>query len=336
MKLWAKISLGVVGLIGVGAGTAAGYVAVSWDRKWDEVEGPDLGSSRDSAVIARGEYLVRGPAHCSGCHVSSNQELARVEAGELLPMKGGLVMFDGPLGRLVTANLTPDSVTGIGRYSDRQLFRMLRHNIKPDGMTSLAPIMPFHGMADEDLVAVVSYLRSRPPVRNAVPPAQYTTFGKTIRTIAPAFRPQFVPATAMAPASAATTERGEYLARYVANCVGCHTNRDIRTGDAIGPEFAGGFEFRVEPGAAGEGEGLAFRSANLTPDSGGVLVKIGSRDTWIKRFRAGRVYKGSPMPWGSFALMTDADLEALWVYFNALQPVTNQVQTVFRDTTRAR
>ena len=93
--------------------------------------------------------------------------------------------------------------------------------------------------------------------------------------------------------------------------------------------------FRVEPGAAGEGEGLAFRSANLTPDSSGVLVKIGSRDAWIKRFRAGRVYKGSPMPWGSFALMTDADLEALWVYFNALQPVTNQVQTVFRDTTRA-
>lgn len=335
MKLWAKLSLGVAGLIVVGAGSAAGYVAVTWDKKWDEVEGPDLKASTDTGVIARGEYLVRGPAHCSGCHVGSNQELARVDAGELLPMKGGLVMFDGPLGKLVTPNLTPDSATGIGRYTDRQLFRMLRHNIKPDGMTSLAPIMPFHGMADEDLVAVVSYLRSRPAVRNEVPQPQYTTFGKTIRTIAPAFRPQFIEASATAPASGATKERGEYLARFVANCVGCHTNRDLRTGDPIGPEFAGGFEFRVEPGAPGEGEGLAFRSANLTPDSSGVLVKIASRDAWIKRFRAGRAYKGSPMPWGSFALMTDADLEALWLYFNTLQPVANDVQTVFRDTTRA-
>lgn len=335
MKLWAKVSLGVFGLIAAGAGSAAGFVAVTWDKNWDDVEGPDLKASTDSAVIARGEYLVRGPAHCSGCHVGSNQELARVDAGELLPMTGGLVMFDGPLGKLVTANLTPDSATGIGRYTDRQLFRMLRHNIKPNGMTSLAPIMPFHGMADEDLVAVVSYLRSRPPVRNEVPAAQYTAFGKTIRTIAPAFRPQYVTASATAPAAEATRERGEYLARYVANCVGCHTNRDRRTGEPIAPEFSGGLPFQVEAGAPGADEGLAFRSANLTPHPTGALVTIGSKEGWIQRFRAGRVYRGSPMPWGSFALMSDADLEALWLYFNTLQPVANEVQTVYRDTTRA-
>jgi mono/diheme cytochrome c family protein len=189
-------------------------------------------------------------------------------------------------------------------------------------------------LADEDLVAVVSFLRSRPAVRNEVPEAQYTAFGKTIRTIAPAFRPQFVTVPASAPAAEATAARGEYLARYVANCVGCHTNRDRRTGDAIGPEFAGGFEFRVEPGAPGEQEGLAFRSANLTPDPTGVLRQIGSADAWIKRFHAGRVHKGSPMPWGSFARMSDADLEALWIYFNGLPAVSNPVVTVFRDTAR--
>lgn len=335
MKLWAKISLGVVGLIAVGAGSAAAYVAVTWDKNWNEVEGPDLKASTDSAVIARGEYLVRGPAHCSSCHVGGSDESARVDAGEKLPMRGGLVMFDGPLGKLVSANLTPDSTTGIGRYTDRQLFRMLRHNVKPNGMTSLAPIMPFHGMADEDLVAVVSYLRSQPRVRNEVPAAVYTTFGKAIRTIAPAFRPQFVTHASAAPAAEPTTTRGEYLARFVANCVGCHTNRDMRTGDPIGPEFAGGLTFQVEPGAPGEKDGLAFRSANLTPDTTGVLVKIGSKDGWIRRFRTGRVHKGSPMPWGQFALMSDADLEALWLYFNSLQPVSNSVQTVYRDTTRA-
>ena len=48
---------------------------------------------------------------------------------------------------------------------------MLRHNVKPDGRASLAPLMPFANMADEDLVAVVSYLRAGDPVRNEVAPA---------------------------------------------------------------------------------------------------------------------------------------------------------------------
>jgi mono/diheme cytochrome c family protein len=46
---------------------------------------------------------------------------------------------------------------------------------------------------------------------------------------------------------APTVERGEYLARYVCNCVGCHTKRDMMTYEAIGPEFAGGMEFEPWP-----------------------------------------------------------------------------------------
>lgn len=338
MKLWTKLTLGALGLVVVAAGSAAAYVSVSWNESYDAIPGPDLRASADSAVIARGEYLVRGPAHCANCHIGSADDVAKIDSGISVPMTGGMPFIGAPLGDIRPANLTPDSATGIGRYSDRQLARMLRHNIKPNGTTSIAPLMPFSMMSDDDVVAVISYLRSQPAVRNEVPPATYTAFGKAIRAVAPAFKPVLnaTPA-ATAPAQAPTKERGEYLARYVGNCIGCHTMHDMQTGAMIGPEFAGGAIFRPEPGFPGHGEGIAYRSVNLTPDTSGALVKLGSKENWVKRFRQGRVYKGSPMPWGPFSRLHDADLEALWIYFNSLQPVPHNVSpSAFRDTAEAK
>ena len=48
------------------------YVARNWDRTWD-VPAPDLHASSDPAIIARGEYLATGPAHCTECHVSTSR-----------------------------------------------------------------------------------------------------------------------------------------------------------------------------------------------------------------------------------------------------------------------
>jgi hypothetical protein len=124
-------------------------------------------------------------------------------------MKGGLPIPIGPIGVLYSANLTPDRETGIGRYPDGQLFRLLRHNVKPNGHASLAPLMPFANMADNDLVAIVSYLRAQPPVRNEVPPAQWTLFGKAIVALVrpAAFQPVLGGSPpASAPEQAATHE----------------------------------------------------------------------------------------------------------------------------------
>jgi mono/diheme cytochrome c family protein len=332
MKLWLRIVVGFVVLLVVVAGSATAYVNARWDRSYDHVEGPDLEVSTDSAVIARGEYLVRGPAHCASCHVGNAEEMLATERGEQFPISGGIEFVLGPVGVMAPANLTPDPETGIGRYTDRQLFRMMRHLIKPDGTASLWPFMPFYMMADDDLVAIVSYLRAQPPVHKSVPGPRYTALGKALRTVMPAFQPRLghdAPRTA--PLEAPTRERGEYVARYVANCVGCHTNHDMATMQFVGPEFAGGATFPPEPGFPGAEEGLTFRSPNLTPDSTGILVRIGSKEAWIARFRQGRVFTGTPMYWGAFGKMSDADLEALWVFFNSLEPVANDVgSTAFR------
>jgi hypothetical protein len=144
----------------------------------------------------------------------------------------------------------------------------------------------------------------------------------------PAFQPRIghVPPS-HAPAEAPTRERGEYLARSVANCAGCHTKRDPTTFLFTGPEFAGGAEFEPIPGFPGARAGTWFRSPNLTPHPDGVLAKYGSAGAWIARFRGGRVHP-SPMHWGAYARMSDADLEAIWVFLRSLEPVASDVGPV--------
>lgn len=337
-----KIALGSVGVMALAVMGLAGYVQLNWDRTYD-VPYPDLAVSTDSAVIARGRYLVHGPAHCSNCHVGSFDEMVRADVGEDVPMRGGVPFAMPPLGTIAPANLTPDPETGIGRYSDGQLFRMLRHAVKPNDRATLSLMMPFWNMADEDLVAIVSYLRSLEPVYHPVPEPDWTFVGKAIITFAPLFKPVLDPRPPpAAPREAPTAERGEYLARYVANCVGCHTKRDPMTFEAVGPEFAGGMEFEPEPEtedirAAYERAGARFdpalwmRSPNLTPHPTGILDDFGSLTAWINRFRTGRTLPQSPMHWGPFSRMTDTDLEALWVFLNGLDPVDNDLgPTVFR------
>ena len=310
------------------------YVESNWDKTYD-IPYPALKSSTDSAVIARGEYLVNGPAHCIGCHVGSFEEMVNADQGEFVALKGGVEFPLGPLGFMYPKNLTPDTETGIGRYRDEEIFRVMRHAVLPNGTSMLAPMMPFWNMADEDLVAIVSYLKSMDPVKNEIPEPKWTFMGKAVRSMASTFKPIENPTpSTKAPAMEATIERGEYLARYVANCVGCHTPRDMMTFDAIGPDFSGGMEFEPFPElhrTVGVDEDLWTRSPNLTPDPSGVLVRFPTVESWIDRFRLGRIIKQSPMDWGAFSRMTDEDLEALYMFFQSLDPVNNEIkQTEFK------
>ncbi|NND35470.1 MAG: cytochrome c [Saprospiraceae bacterium] len=307
------------------------YVSSSWDKKYD-IPYPTLKSSTDSAIIAHGKYLVTGPAHCISCHVKDYNAMIRADTSLMEPLQGGVLFPMGPMGSLSPANLTPDPTTGIGRYDDGEVFRMMRHAVKPDGTATLSIMMPFWNMADDDLIAVVSYLRSLDPVENETPGPNYTFMGKIIRTMAPLFKPvtNSTP-PAIAPAMQPTIERGKYLAHYVANCVTCHTNRDQMTFTAIGPEFAGGFEMEpMEPlhVKLGVDPDLWTRAPNITPHPNSALSKFKTLDEWIERFRTGRIIEFSPMDWGPFSRMTDADLEAIWLYLHSLDPVENEIGPV--------
>ena len=304
------------------------YVQVSWDKTYDW-PGPALKASTDSTLIARGRYLVGGPAHCGSCHISGFGDMVAGDEGKEVALKGGLEFPMGPLGKIYTRNLTPDQATGIGRYTDEQLFRMMRHGIRPDGLASMPVLMPFWKMADDDLVAIVSYLRSLAPVENNIPQNVWSFMGKAVRSLTSTFEPIEDPsAPAVAPAMAATVERGEYLANYVANCVGCHTKRDLMTYQATGPEFAGGMEFEPWPEfytyLKSDPEAW-IRTPNITPDPDGVLANYKTAEEFIARFRKGRQIAFSPMDWGPFSRMSDEDITAIWMYLNSLAPVKNDV-----------
>lgn len=318
-----KTTFGILILLFVVIGGFVVYVQLNWDKTYD-IPYPDLQVSNDSTVIERGKYLVLGPAHCSNCHVGSVAEMIAADAGENLPLKGGAEFPLGPMGVIYTRNLTPDPTTGIGRYSDGELFRMMRHAVKPDGTATLSVLMPFWDMADEDLIAVVSYLRILAPVKNEVRDNEWTFMGKAVRLLASSFKPIEKPSPpTFAPPMEATIARGEYLSRYVANCVGWHTNRDLMTFEAIGPEYAGGMEFEPWPEfalAVGGDPEVWMRTPNITPHPNSALSKFKTVEEWKARFRQGRLINISPMHWGPFSRMTDEDLEALYMYLTSLQP----------------
>jgi len=129
-----------------------------------ELGGPVAGPPPGDAV-ARGKYIVT-LANCITCH-------SPTQKGQLLEPRflAGGVAFTTPFGNFVSPNITPDAETGIGRHSDADLVRLFREGMQKNGKQVFANFMPWYvyrNMTDEDLAAVIAYLRSLPPVKNDV------------------------------------------------------------------------------------------------------------------------------------------------------------------------
>jgi len=274
---------------------------------------PDVIASKDSAVIERGHYLVRTVAGCAACHGDPKQRAAYASGSET-PLVGGFV-FDIPPGKFYTRNLTPDSATGLGLVSDKAIARALRFGVGHDGR-ALLPFMEMQGLSDDDLVAVVSYLRTMAPVRNEVPPHYFNVLGKIVKATALS-KPvgPSSPPPEVAPRGA-TVETGKYLVESVALCWACHTERSQMTGALVGPRFGGTKNF-----TEGDDPGHSWSPPNITSDpETGRLGKM-SEEQFVARFRQGRILPGSPMPWQSFSRMSDDDLRGIYKYLMTVPPV---------------
>ena len=277
---------------------------------------PDITASKDSAVIGRGKALVYGPAHCAHCHTTADQ-IEAVEKGAIIPLSGGHI-FKLPIGTLYSRNLTPDIETGIGKLTDGEIARTLRYGTGSDGRAIL-DLMPFQHMSEEDMLAIISFLRSQEPVKNAIPKNEYNLLGKIVGAflIKPVHPTQSVPKKTI---PAPTVDYGRYLANSVTNCRGCHTNRDLSTGAYIGKDFAGGLKFESESEA-----GTFLTTPNLTPDRETGKIFSWSLDQFKSRFRQGKLIPATMMPWGPFSRMTDVELEAIYKYLQTIEAVKNDV-----------
>ena len=283
-------------------------VLVRANRKFDAPY-PEIHASRDPKMIARGESIAYGPGHCVSCH-TSNAENDSIREGAM-PLLAGGKLFALPLGNVYTPNLTPDLGTGIGRYTDAQLARVLRYGVMPDGRAAL-PFMQFHDLSDEDLTAVISFLRSQKPVRRAVPEHEINLIGKgvlafLIKPIGPKAAP-----LQHTPPEAPTVERGEYVANSVAGCAECHTKRNPIDGSYVGTKFAGGMTFQVD-------EDTVIVSPNLTPSKTG-RISSWSEEQFVGRFGAGVGIPHTHMPWRQFQRMSETDVRAIYRYLRTLPP----------------
>jgi mono/diheme cytochrome c family protein len=297
---------------------AIALVLTVWVKQYTKYDAPypaNIHASADSALIARGKYLVTGPAHCIECH-TPDSAYPLVEQGQFVNLSGGKT-FNLPIGIIHTPNLTSDKETGLGNWPDSVIARSLRHGVGYDGKALFA-FMPFQNMSDEDLTAVISYIRTLPPVKNKVPRKKLNPMGfvATAFFIKP-MGPEGTPAQTVKPDT--TAAYGSYLANYVANCKGCHTNRDLKTGAFTGKFFAGGFHLE----SVTDPDHFECVSPNITPDAKtGIMVKWSQAD-FLKRFRLGKVIPHSAMPWGPYKNMSDDELKALYNYLQTITPVEN-------------
>lgn len=279
---------------------------------------PEVNISTDSAVLARGEYLVYGPGHCADCH-GKVEMMAEKEAGEKVPLTGGLE-FKLPLGSLYAPNLTPDPETGIGRWDDKTIARALRHGVGHDGR-ALFPFMPFQNTSKADMDAIISYLKTLPAVKNEVPENSFNAVGKIVKAFA--LKPVGPDGEVTASIKPDTTvEYGMYLANNVANCRGCHTNRDLKTGEYTSEFFSGGLmiESPIDP------EHYACVTPNISTDPETSAISDWTEEVFINRFRKGKVIKHSVMAWGPFKRMSDNDLKAIYRYLHTVKPVKNKIE----------
>lgn len=294
----------------------------SQNKKYDAPY-PAIKSSTDSAVIARGQYLVNGPAHCADCHAPAGTEMA-VNRGEIVDLPGGRP-FILPIGTIFSRNITPDKETGIGNLSDETIARSLRYGVGHDGR-ALFDFMPFHDLSDADLAAVISYIRTIKPVKNEVPNNKMNPMGMLIKAfVLKPVGPSGTPPKAVQEDT--TVEYGAYLAKSVANCNGCHTNRDLMTGAFIGEPYAGGlvFESIIEP------EKYECIVPNITPDPETGRMYGWTEDIFKTKLRAGKLIPHSPMPWGPFSRMSDTEIKAIYKYLQTVTPVKNKVEITFRE-----
>jgi mono/diheme cytochrome c family protein len=119
------------------------------------------------AIAERGRTLVMNTG-CIGCHAANGPQgpdLSRYLAG-------GGVKIASASGTYVSRNLTPDPETGLARRTDDEVTRVLRSGVFPDGRVVSHTTMPwasFSHWTEEDRFAVLTYLRSLPPVRQRIP-----------------------------------------------------------------------------------------------------------------------------------------------------------------------
>ena len=264
-------------------------------------------------LVAKGQYIFEVAGGCA-CHSVPKET----------PNAGGRA-FPIPFGTVYSTNITSDKETGLGNWTDQQISDAMVKGIRHD-RSRILPVMPYEGysgMAQEDLKALIAYLRTLKPVKKATPPLKtWAPFMRGLGT--PLFLKvfgRFSNSPPQAPKSG--IDRGRYLVEHVSLCGDCHTPRN----------FIGAPKRSLYLAGAGKKIGpLGEEIPNITPDK-----ETGIGD-WKREDIAELLLTGtkpdldnvqglmSEVVEHGYKNMTKEDALAIADYLKSIPPIKNKVK----------
>ena len=270
-------------------------------------------------AVATSKSLERGRkltySICAGCHY--DRSVNKFIGTQILDIPG-------IAGKVYAANLTNSKSNGIAlRYSDAQIRYLLKTGIARDGRYLSYMLRP--NLADEDINAIIVYLRSNDPAVSAAD----TTVGLTHLTfIGKAFmnikaKPVPYRPGVKLPSINDKVAMGYYLVDNL-GCFHCHskslTQLNYLNPDKTNGYLAGGMKLKDE-------QGISVKASNITPDK---LTGIGnySDNDLKKALKEGQAPQRKlkpPMP--KFSQLSAQDVDAIYAYLETVAPVYHAVKS---------
>jgi len=286
--------------IGIGLGSLVGLVLLfalvlffignARLNKTYDFPASDISLPTDEASLEFGKH--RAEVLYSGCH---GADLSGIESW----------FSAGPIGTIDSTNLTSGE-GGFGREatSVEDYVRAIRHGIDPEGKPLFMPaVVSTANLSDEDLAAIIAYVKSVPPVDHVTDERNFTPLAKIM--LATGMLGQ-LPVESVdhatqvaAPAKGVNKEYGEYMVN-TNDCRICHGQK-LNGGPFPDPTIQ-----KISP--------------NLT--LGGELAAW-TEEQFITAIRSGVTPSGHEldntfMPWKDYSKFYDDELKAMWLYLQSL------------------
>jgi mono/diheme cytochrome c family protein len=323
MKPWIKWTVRVGGglfavvlLIVIGVVV---YVSFFWRRVYERPVS-EMRAPADPATIIRGEYLFKNGLVCWECHSPSPDSRVAPTGGREFDLRNV-----GPgFGIFYSRNITPDTETGIGSWTDGQLVRALREGLRPDG-TLLFPVMPveaMRGLSDQDALSIVAYLRSLKPVRTETKESEPSFTAKALFAFGVLRPEKQITEPIPTPTKGISVEYGKYFANHASVCMECHTPRNLEDGSFYRDSIFAGSTIRF--GQDDERTEVEAYARNIRPDA---ETGIGNwtEEQFLDAVRAGMRPDGTVllthMPYSYYGLLEEDDVKAIYVYLKSLEPM---------------
>jgi len=286
---WIGILLGsLIGLLLV-AGLVLFTIGNSRLNKTYDFPPSDIILPTDAASIEYGKH--RAETLCQGCH---GADLSGVNDW----------FAAGPLGTIDSANLTSGDGGIGGEFTTEDYVRAIRHGIDREGKPIfMTAVLATSHLSDEDLGAIIAYLKTVPPVDHKTNGRRFTPLAKILFAAGVLGNMPVEDVShdvhVAAPERGATKEYGEYIVN-INDCRVCH-GAQLNGGSFPDPTIT-----KISP--------------NLTP--GGELG-FWTEEQFINTIQTGKTPGGHEldpefMPWTDYRKFYDDELKAIWLYLQSL------------------